>query len=61
MRWNDIAGCLALIQSLTGCDKETARLVYIIVADYAGGNLPDNWQTDLTPEQLKMLTCLKGR
>jgi len=58
MVWNDVTGCLALIQSLTGCDEEVARLVFIVVADYTGGNLPDNWREGLTPKQLKRLKRL---
>lgn len=41
MLWSDVEGCLKEIEDLTGCSSEIAEKIFLLVADWTGGNIPD--------------------
>ncbi|AQQ75506.1 hypothetical protein JDFR1000234_31 [uncultured archaeal virus] len=58
MEEGEIISCLEKIKELTNCDLETAKDVFNLVADYCGGNIPDNWRSvEITDLILKCSIC----
>jgi len=41
MQWSEVEGCLKKIADLTDCSPEAAEKVFLLVADWTGGNTPD--------------------
>lgn len=41
MQWSEVEGCLKRIADLTSCSPKVAEEVFLLVADWTGGNTPD--------------------
>ncbi len=42
MKWSEIEGCIEEIKELTRCDREIAIKIFHLVANWTGGNIPDD-------------------
>lgn len=43
MKESEIEECLKEIMELTGCSFDKAKKVFKLVAEWTGGDMPDDW------------------